>query len=786
MIRRKMLRDIKLNLSQFITIFLMVFIGVLAYSGIESYMMGMQKTADKFYKENNLQDLNIIGSNIKREDLKDVKKIKHVNDAELKLSITAKTDNDKTLLANFIDSNNISEFYVVKGCKFSKEKHGVWLDNFYAEENNLKLGDVITVKYDGYTFKEKIVGLVNVADHVYDVKDESELYPDRKEFGFAYFSSNELKPYIEKKAMDKLNVSKDTLKKMNFNYEDELVFNYIMVDVDKKNNTSCVKNKIEKNIDAAQAVIKIEDTSSYKTYQGEIDEGKTYIGIFSGLFIFIAMLSVITTMTRVVKNQRVQIGTLKALGFKLYKIVLHYISYGFLISLVASVLGIIVGYYGIGNLFIDMEMSFFEIPNGTPAINSSCFACAAVVVLLVTLVSYLACRKNLSKTPAETLRVERPSTGTKSISLTTKGIFKKLNFSTKWNLRDMFRNKIRTITGIVGITGCSMLIVCAFGMLDSLNHFVKLQFQDLYNFSYKLSLKENIKTESLNELKDKYGNATSQSSLIEIKDKNNEKTSNNIFISDAANKVRFVDNKSNFIKLNNNSGVYVTYKLAETNNYKIGDAIVWHIVGSNKYYKSKIVGFNKDPQNQNITMTRKYYESLGLDYKPDSLYTNSNLDGVKEIKDVTLIQNIKSLEEGMSKMLSTMKSMIVLIIGIAILLGTVIIYNMGVLSYTEKRYQFATLKVLGFNDKKIRKIFIKQNNIITFISIVIGLPAGYFLTDFLFKTALEDSYDFSAYISLISYLYALIGTYLMSLIVSLKLSKKINTIDMVVGLKGNE
>lgn len=786
MLRRKMLRDIKNNLSQFITIFLMVFIGILAYTGIESYMMGMQKTADKFYKENNLQDLNVIGANFTTKDLDDIKKINHVKDAERKLSITATTDNDKTLLANFIESNNISQFYIVKGEKFDVNKKGVWLDNFYAEENKLKIGDEITIKYDSYSFKEKIVGFINVPDHVYDVKDESELYPDHGEFGFAYLSANELASYIEQKAMDKLGVDKETLAKMNFNYKDELVFNYVMVDVDKKKNTSSVKDDIEKNVENAKAIIKIEDSESYKQYQGEIDEGKTYIGVFSGLFIFIAMLSVITTMTRVVKNQRTQIGTLKALGFKDYKIFLHYMSYGFYISLMAAICGIIAGYYGIGNIFINLEMSFFEIPNGAPSLEIASFICAIAVIFAVVLVSFLACRKQLNQTPAETLRKDSPKVKTSSINLTTKKIFKKLKFSSKWNLRDMLRNKVRTITGIVGITGCCMLIVCAFGMLDSLNSFVKLQFRDLYNFDYKLNLKEDISKEDLEGLKSKYGNSTSKSNLIEIKDSKGNKTTNNVFITDALDKVRFVDNKKNFIKLSQKDGVYITYKLAKNEGYKLGDTITWHLVGSNKYYKSKIIGFNKDPQNQNMTITRKYYEKLGNTYQPDSLYTNKNLKNTKEIKNVELIQNLASLEEGMSKMLSTMKTMIVLIIGIAIILGAVIIYNMGVLSYTEKQYQFATLKVLGFKDKQIRKIFIKQNNIIAVISIILGLPAGYYLTDWLFKTAIEESYDFGASISIMTYIYAIVGTFLVSYIVSRFLSRKINSIDMVTSLKGNE
>lgn len=757
MLKKKMLRDIKLNLSQFITIFLMVLIGVMAYSGINAYMSGMQKTADKFYSKTNLQDLNILGANFSKDDLNNIKKLEHVKGAERKLSLTATTEDDKTLLLNFIESNNISKFHVIKGEKFSADKSGIWLDNFYALENNLKIGDEITIKYDGYKFVEKIVGFINVADHVYDVKDESELYPDHSSFGFAYLSSKELEGYIKYNAKEEMSLSNEDLDKMNFDYKQHLVFNYVMVDVDSKKNVSKVK-----------------------------DEGKTYIGVFSGLFIFIAMLSVITTMTRVVKKQRVQIGTLKALGFSNRRIVFHYMGYGFWISLVASILGLIAGYYCIGGLFINLEMSFFEIPNGAPVMELSSIICAIAVTLCVSFVTYIACHKELSKSPAETLRNEVPNVKVKTLNITTKGLFKKMSFSTKWNIRDIFRNKIRTITGIVGITACCMLIVCAFGMLDSLNRFVKLQFKDLYNFDYKLSLKEGIKEEDLNALKKQYGSNTSESYLIEIKNKDGEKESNNIFITDAGNYVRFVDNKGKFIKVNNNKGVYITYKLAKTEGYKIGDTITWHLVGNNKYYKSKIVGFNKDPQNQNMTMTKEYYESLGNTYQPDSLYTDIDLSKTKEIKNVELIQDITALEESMNNMLSTMKTMIVLIIVIAILLGSVIIYNMGILSYTEKQYQFATLKVLGFDDKKIKKIFIKQSNIIAIISIIIGLPAGFYLTDWIFKTAIEESYDFGASITLPTYLYAAIGTFLVSYLVSRFLARKITNIDMVTSLKGNE
>lgn len=789
MLRRKMIRDIKQNLSQFITIFLMVFIGVMAYSGIESYMEGMKQTANNFYTQNNLQDLNIMGL-LSKENLNTIQQINNVKNAEGKLNISTvlEDDNDITLSMNFIESNEISKFYIVEGEKFDPNTKGVWLDNFFAQENNLKIGDTLKIKYDGYVFEEKIVGFINVPDHLYDVKDESQLYPNHKAFGFAYSSINELEDYIKNQVMKEMNIKdSQTFEQIlsNFNYKDYIKYNYIMVDMDDKAKINEVKNDIEEKIKDV-ALINIEDTPSYTQYQGEIEEGETYIGVFSGLFLFIALLSVITTMTRVVTKQRLQIGTLKALGFKKSKIILHYISYSFWISLVASLLGLVAGRYFIGNIFIGMEMSFFQIPNGTPIIKSDSYIVAILVILCVSFVTFFATRKILKETTADTLRNEIPKVKNNSLNITTTGIFKKMSFNTKWNIRDMFRNKARTITGIVGITTCAMLIVCSLGMLDSMNYFIDLQFNRIFNFNYKLSLKSDISNDSLKELTDKYGNNTSESLYIEIKDKDGNRNSNNIFVTDSKNHVRFVNDKDQFIELNNNDGVYVTYKLAKTNGYKIGDEITWHISGNGTYYTSKIVGFNKDPQNQNVTMTREYLESLNIEYKPDSLYTDADLSDTKEISNVDVISNIDQLKEGMASMLETMKTMIVLIIVIAVILGVVIIYNLGILSYTEKQYQFATLKVLGFKDKKIQKIFIKQNNIISVISIILGLPAGFYLTDWLFKTAIEDSYDFGAHINIQTYIIAAIGTFIISYIVSRILARKIKKIDMVTSLKGNE
>ena len=149
MLKKKMMRDIFQNKSQFFTIFLMVLIGIMVYTGIESYMLGMINAADKFYQENNLQDLNVYGS-FNNQSLEDIKKITNVKAAEKKLVVTGTDadDKDKTYLISFIESNNISKFYVLDGKPFNYDQKGVWVDNFYAKSNNLKVGDTLNISYN--------------------------------------------------------------------------------------------------------------------------------------------------------------------------------------------------------------------------------------------------------------------------------------------------------------------------------------------------------------------------------------------------------------------------------------------------------------------------------------------------------------------------------------------------------------------------------------------------------------------------------------------------------------
>lgn len=759
---KKRLRDIKQNKMQFFNIFIMVFLGVFVFAGIHAYMDGMEKSANKYYKDNNFQDIWLSGENFSTEDLEKVKNTENVKDAERMLTIKTELENKDgvTLDTNFIESNNISKMYVVDGEEFSKDKKGVWFDSYLAKNLDLKVGDEITVTYQNMKITEKIAGLVNTPDHVYFVKDDTEIFPTHKNYGYMYLSINELPQGMPQ------------------------IFNQIIVDVDNTDKTQETKANLENNIKSAISVTDRESSVSYKGYNSEIEEGTTYSGVFTFLFLFIAVLSVTTTMNRFVKKQRTQIGTLKALGFKNRKIINHYVGYGFIISLVASVVGLLAGKYGLGTFFLNMEMSYFEVPVYNTVLIPVVYILAIAVVALITLVTYLSCRSILKESAVEALRIEIPKVKSTKFDLTTKGIFKKASISTRWNLRDVGRNKGRSLMAIVGITGCTMLMLCAFGMMDTMKSYLSWEFDKISNFEYKLSLSNNYTDDQFTNIKEKYGNETSESFGIEIKN-GNKKETNTLTVNDAPNKLKYTNHNKEYMNLKDD-GIYITEKLSEKYGLKVGDEITWHIFGDNNWHSCKIAGLNRDPQNQQLNMTRKYYESLGLTYKADTVYTDENLINTKTIDGVDTIQSIATLKQGMKSMLETTETMVVLLIVVSAILGFVIIYNLGILSFTEKQYQFATLKVLGFKDKQIKKIFVKQNLWLTVAGIVIGLPLGFWMLDYIFKSALGENYDFNAYIKPVSYLYAVVGSLVVSIIVNKVLSRKVKRIDMVTSLKGNE
>ena len=806
----KMLRDVRKNFSQFLMIFLMVLLGTAACSGIDGYIQGMQSAVDRFYEEGKLQDLNIRGA-LSEEDLKKVSEFDGVQKAEGNLvakgqvlnilkaknepseqsqtTVNTGTNNsnqktetqkndgqnkeyeDYKLELNLLHSNEIAKFTVEQGEGFAASSDKIWIDAYFAKKNQLKVNDEIVFKYLGKTFKKSIAGIVYIPDHVYVSKSSSEILPDNLKYAYAFMDYQKLMSEINQPGLSNI----------------KTVYSQIMVKVKEVERTDNVKSEIQDYFKKRAVVTKMREEPSVKVLQGEIDETSSIIGIFTGFFILISILSVATTMTRLISRDRTKIGTLKALGFSNAKIFWHYISYGVYLSVLGGLAGIIVGPLMISKFFMSNAMRFFEVPNCNPVLTITSIIVYICLTISIAITCYLATRHIIRQNTTEILRPEQPKINSRKMRFTTSGNFAKLSFTSRWNLRDMLRNRGRMITTIVGISGAIALVVMAFGVYTSMNNFIETEINMINNFEITAMIDaDKTETADMKKIADTFTN-NSEQKYIELVDKNNQSyLTTNLFIDNSGGAIKFLNEQRETTELDN-TGVNISRKIATEHGLRIGDTIRWRNVGDTKIYEAKITKLIVKQQTQNLTITKDFYERMGEKYTPTTFYlSNNDLAKKEELTKYLNIQSKSVVTDNLNQMLKTILNTLAVLLSLAIFLGIVVFYNMGVLSFCEQEIQFATMKVIGFSSAKLSKIFTWQNIFITILSGLIGLPLGLIFTNYIYQVSVDDAYDIQTFIPWTVLVLSMLGTLILSVILSRFLAVKIRRIDMVKALKTGE
>ena len=806
----KMLRDVRKNFSQVLMIFLMVLLGTAACSGIDGYIQGMQSAVDRFYEDGRLQDLNIRGT-LSEEDLKKVSEFDGVQKAEGKLvakgqvlnilkaknepseqsqttaNTGTKNSNQETeaqkideqnkeyedykLELNLLRSNEIAKFTVEQGEGFAASSDKIWIDAYFAKKNQLKVNDEIIFKYLGKTFKKSIAGIVYIPDHAYVSKSSSEILPDNLKYAYAFMDYQKLMSEFNQPGLSNV----------------KTVYSQIMVKVKDVERTDNVKSEFQDYFKKRAVVTKMREEPSVKVLQGEIDETSSIIGIFTGFFILISILSVATTMTRLISRDRTKIGTLKALGFSSAKIFWHYISYGVYLSVLGGLAGIIVGSLMISKFFMSNAMRFFEVPNCNPVLTTMSIIVYICLTISIAITCYLATRQIIKQNTTEILRPEQPKINSRKMRFTTSGNFAKLSFTSRWNLRDMLRNRGRMITTVVGISGAIALVVMAFGVYTSMNNFIETEINMINNFE-NTAMIDADKTEAadMKKIADTFTN-NSEQKYIELVDKNNQSfLTTNLFIDNSGGAIRFLDEQRETTELDN-TGVNISRKVATEHGLKIGDIVRWRDVGDTKLYEAKITKLIVKQQTQNLTITKDFYERMGETYTPTTFYlSNNDLAKKEELTKYLNIQSKSVVTDNLNQMLKTILNTLAVLLSLAIFLGIVVFYNMGVLSFCEQEIQFATMKVIGFSSAKLLKIFTWQNIFITILSGLIGLPLGLILTNYIYQVSVDDAYDIQTFIPWTVLALSMLSTLIFSVVLSRFLTVKIHRIDIVKALKTGE
>lgn len=796
MLFKKLLRTMGQYKAQFISMIIMIALGFGVFVGANMEWVSIEKNTSRLFEETGLADYKIYSSSAKtggvtatfsEEDLQKIKELDGVKDAARFFSVNAdvtlvngekiKTEKDGTgkdkiprAAITVTESESVSFFNVTSGEAYDKAAADkIWVSDKFAEEKEISVGDTLTfgaVQGVSEPLEFKVAGLVKSGEYMVCVQDSTQLMPDYKMFGYAYIT-----PAAYKKICESAGLPSPL---------------YVQINVRVNNFDDFTKQKFSDAVNAALGktmfILSKEESSSYALAHGEVEEGQTMGAVLPVLFLAIAVLTMITTMHRIAAKEKTQIGTLKALGYKNKRILAHYSSYALAIGIVGAALGIALG-YGIAYIIMNpsgMMGTYMDLPYWKLHMPFFCVVVMIAVLFALTLIGFLSVKSMLRGTAADALRPYAPKK-MKNLAIEKTKAWKKFSFGTRWNLRDVMRHKSRTLMSLIGIIGCTVLMAGALGMNDTMNAFLTDYYDKAMNYSSRIYV-SSASEETVAEITEKYAADASASVSVEIGDKGVSLDIYDI----KRDKVRFLDKKGALVPLRND-GAYLCRRIADEYKLKAGDTFTISPYGTDKEYTLKVNGVIYS-SSESVAITNAYAEACGVTgYKTDSLYTSA-------VKKVLLddeltknfeIQDKQSIVESFETFTGLLNLSVTVLIAAAIVLGVVVLYNLGVMSYTERYREMATLKVVGFKDKKIAGLLIGQNMWVTVIGVILGLPLAAGTLGYLVKE-LASEYEMRVVMGWKTFVISTLLTFCVSLVVSLFVAKKNKKIDMVEALKGAE
>ena len=753
---KKMLRDIKKHKAKFISIFLMAFLGIFVFTGLGGESLGLEANVNQFYEDTNLADGWIYSPYLNDLFLYQIDYLGATTQMERQVVIDSQADfeNKPDVTLHFVENNTISKFYLIEGKPLDiNDSNGVWLDKSFADAKGLKVGDNITFNFEDYEITKQIKGLGYSPEYVYHASTYSVL-PDFNKIGFAYLSykafPGDMVPY------NVLNVKFDGTPETYNELLSYRLDGYYISFLDRS------------------------EHPSVSQFSDQISLQKMMADIFPVVFILVSMLILLTTMTRMVAHQRTQIGILKANGFKNRSIILHYLSFGFWVVLIGSVLGLVLGPMMLPQLIYSIMSNMFILPSWEPVFSMDFVYATILMVLMSVIVSLFSAKVISDEKPSESIRPRAPGVSKTSFIERFK-FWHKLSFNIRWNYRDAKRNKFRVLMTIIGVLGCTALLVCAFGLNDSMNDLKEWEFHQINHYESELVINDEASQSEIDEVADAVNGDEIMNNIIEI-ESSQVKKRGSILVLDGTDLITPTDSNWNRIEIKDDE-ISISQKMADLLGVGIGDTVRWHIMNSNKWVEIKIDKIHADPNFQGLIMSKEKLQDLGLNYTPTGIVTDEQVD-----KNFSAVKSVSTMElrvENWDGMTQAALVLIFILIIFAALLSVVVLYNLGLLSFTELESEIATLKILGFKTGALRNILLTQNLWFTTIGFILGLPVGYYILKTMWESS-GDSFYVLPYISLTNFLLSATITFSLSIIVNLMFSQKIRRLDMVESLKNGE
>ena len=542
----------------------------------------------------------------------------------------------------------------------------------------------------------------------------------------------------------------------------------------------------------------------YTGYGQDAERMANLASVFPVIFFLVAALVCLTTMTRMVEEQRVQIGALKALGYSRLSISRKYIGYGLLPSLTGGVFGLVIGYI----LFPKMIFTAYQIMYQMPDIelhaytDISLFSVLAAVAC-TTVATLWACLATLRETPASLMRPRTPKAGKRVFLEYIKPLWRKMSFTHKVTARNLFRYQKRFWMTVIGIGGCTALIIAGFGMRSSLLFTMSRQYDDLFHYSAQVTLSSNVLPEERQAVEDFLAGdshvvndvpCTASSATVITSSYSTTAYVEVMEAGEIGKVIDLLDYKTGEPITMEDTGVYIDQKLSELLKVSVGDTF---FLDGDARGDVTVAGIYEHYTGHFIYMTPSYYEqTLHADSEPNAYlmnFTSDDTDTCNAIFEKLLSMNgvvttsrMRDTQDTYMHSMERVDFVVVIIILAAAALAMVVLFNLSNINITERQRELATIKLLGFYDKEVSAYVYRENIVLTVFGILMGCFMGHWLHIYLVRSTEIDLMMFGRQTAPSAYVYAAILTMLFSVLVNVLAHFKMKKIDMVESLKSAE
>ena len=829
---KNLLREIKRTFTKFLSIFAICALGVAFFAGIRATSPDMKEAGDRLYNTYNLSDISVIStSGLTADNIRDLESIEGIRAVRASLFVDAmargtgekeknlrlysmpiKLKSEHVPLIDLIPDYGIdtSPEYEMNGVEIVSGRMPLndtetALD--YTLEGSLvkQLGDEITLTTSGGTVTLRVVGFIRSPMYISMFERGTSSIGNGTSDGFAYASGNAISSLGTKlPVMSLLNTyytradivisGKEGLSAYSDEYE-ALV--------------NEVTDRIEDYASTQSGTWYIQDRSGnpgYSDYSENTDRIAAVGDVFPLIFFIVAALVCLTTMTRMVEEQRIEMGTMKALGYGGWQIAMKYAVYAMSACISGGVVGAIIGF----KLFPYVIMKAYSIMYylgklETPYRADIAFMAIAAMAVCTAAATFSACYASLKEVPATLMRPKAPKAGRRVLLERIPFIWKKLSFTSKVTVRNLFRYKKRFFMSVIGIAGSGALLVTAFGLNDSIFGIIEKQFGDIWQMDVQAYVYEAMPLADMQELLGKNPANDDFDSVMfcldsQMECKNGGRSQNGVHLLG----VESAGSMAGRVSLHNggtpvtldDSGVVVTAKLAETLSIKAGDEINMRTGGED--HLMRVIGVADNYVYHYVYITAAYYETV---FGKAMLY-NGFMGNLKDgLTDETMdamstqllsdsrmytVRTIESIYASVWDSLSILNYVVLVLILGSGMLTFVVMLNLTNINIGERMRELATLRVLGFYDKEMYAYIFRENNALSVIGAFVGLVFGKIMHLFVIRTCEVDMVMFVRSAKPLSYVYAFALTIVFSLIVNLLMRPKVRAIDMVESLKSAE